>query len=283
MTHPGQILKREKLYAGKEMGQNFLSDPSTARRIVHRAGIDRDTKVLEIGPGLGALTLHIARETRRVTAVEKDRRLVPLLKQELADQGIDWVEILNQDILKTDLAEIAAGEKLVVIGNLPYNISSQILIRLVLERSYIDRAYLMFQKELAQRLIAQPGTKAYSCLSAVAGYASRIHVAAEVGPACFFPRPDVDSTVLEFEFFDRPEVPAELEPLIFGVIKAAFSKRRKSLKNSMAGGELGLAKPMVAEALKMAGIAPERRAETLSVEEFISLTRAVGSLKAGEE
>lgn len=279
MTHPGQILKREKLYAGKELGQNFLSDPGIAKMIVERTGIGPNSQVLEIGPGLGALTVHIAAISSKVTAVEKDRRLVPLLEEELETQGIRHVRILNQDILKTDFKEIAGDKKLVVIGNLPYNISSQILFRLIQERSRVERAFLMFQKELALRIKAGPGGKDYSRLSAVVQFASRVSVLTHVKPASFFPRPDVDSTVLEFEFIQDTGLEPALETLLFDVIKAAFSQRRKSLKNSLTGGELGLDKPRVSEALGRASIVPERRAETLSVEEFIALTRAVHELE----
>lgn len=278
MTHPGQLLKQEKLFAGKEMGQNFLSSPPTARMIVDRTGISADSRVLEIGPGLGALTIPIAEKTRQVVVVEKDRRLVPLLRQELENQDIDWVEILNTDVMKTDIAALAKDKKLVVISNLPYNISSQILFRLVQERVYIEKAFLMFQKELAVRILASPGKKAYSRLSAVAQYAADIECVAHVGPAAFFPRPAVESTVLGFNFHTGADVSRNTEALLFTVIKAAFSKRRKSLKNSLVGQDLGLQKQAIAQALSRAQISSERRAETLTVDEFLSLTRAVQPL-----
>jgi 16S rRNA (adenine1518-N6/adenine1519-N6)-dimethyltransferase len=278
MTHPGQLLKQENIYAGKEMGQNFLSSPEMARRIVDQTGIGPDTRVLEIGPGLGALTIPIAVKTRHVIAVEKDRRLIPLLHQELENHGIDWVKIVHQDFMKTDLPSLAGDRKLVVMGNLPYNISSQILFQLVRNRACIEKAYLMFQKELAERILAVPGKKAYSRLSAVAQYAADITGVASVGPACFFPRPAVDSAVLAFAFTAPPGVTAQTEALLFTVIKAAFSKRRKSLKNSLVGLDLGLDKPAIARVLDLAGIAPERRAETLTVSEFLFLTRAVETL-----
>ena len=277
MTHPGVLLKREKLFAGKEMGQNFLSDPGTAHMIVQRTGITAESKVLEIGPGLGALTRHICRITPDLTVVEKDSRIIPLLKEELEGE-VNKVQILNQDILKTDIPEIAQGKEMVVISNLPYNISSQILFRLIKHRSLISRAYLMFQKELAERIMAGPGSKSYSRLSAVAQYAAKIQHVAEIKPAAFFPRPDVDSTVVSFEFFQDRELSEETEDLLFSVIKAAFSKRRKTLKNSMSGGEMGWKKPMVGQALEAAGIQPERRAETLTVEEFKALTLAIEPL-----
>ncbi|MCG8567535.1 MAG: 16S rRNA (adenine(1518)-N(6)/adenine(1519)-N(6))-dimethyltransferase RsmA [Desulfobacterales bacterium] len=278
MTHPGVLLKREKLFAGKEMGQNFLSDPGTALMIVQRTGIAEDTKVLEIGPGLGALTRHICRVSKNVTVVEKDRRIIPLLQEELAEEGMNAVQILNQDILKTDFAEIAQGEQMVVISNLPYNISSQILFRIIKNRSLISSAYLMFQKELAQRIMSPPGSKSYSRLSAVVQYAADIRHVADIKPAAFFPRPDVDSTVLAFDLFQKRDLDEKTEDLLFDVIKAAFSKRRKTLKNSMSGGEMGMKKPFVGQALEMAGIQPERRAETLSVDEFKAITLSVQKL-----
>ncbi|MCG8686420.1 MAG: 16S rRNA (adenine(1518)-N(6)/adenine(1519)-N(6))-dimethyltransferase RsmA [Desulfobacterales bacterium] len=275
MTHPGELLKKNGLYAGKEMGQNFLSNPNTAQMIVDRTGINEENKVLEIGPGLGALTLPLAKTGASVVAVEKDRRIIPLLESELSDAGISNVSTINQNILKTDIFKIADGEKLVVMGNLPYNISSQILFKLVKARSVVSRAFLMFQKELAGRLIASPGGRDYSRLSAVVQFASKISHVADIGPSSFFPRPDVDSTVLRFDFFETPGMDSEQEDLLFDVIKAAFSKRRKTLRNSMAGGELGLKKQEAGQALEKAGIDPARRAETLTIEEFISLSKTV--------
>ncbi len=275
MTHPGQLLKQAKLYAGKELGQNFLSDPGKASAIVKKTGISADTKVLEIGPGLGALTIPIARATGDITAVEKDSRLIDLLGQELAEEELSHVRIINKDILKTDITALALDKKLVVVGNLPYNISSQILFKLVEVRASIKTAFLMFQKELAKRILAPPGGRDYSRLSAVVQYASDVRHFADVGPASFFPRPDVDSTILEFNFKPSTEFNAEQEKLLFRVIKAAFSKRRKTLKNSMSGAELGYEKAQISEILEDAGIDATRRAETLCVDDFITLTRSV--------
>ncbi|NOX35379.1 MAG: ribosomal RNA small subunit methyltransferase A [Deltaproteobacteria bacterium] len=275
MTHPGQLLKQKRLYAGKELGQNFLSNPGTARMIVEKTGISNDTRVLEIGSGLGALTIPIARITHHVTAVEKDSRLIPILQQELDNEDLKNVELINKDVLKLDIPGIAKDKKLVVIGNLPYNISSQILFRLVEERSCIKKAFLMFQKQLAKRIIAPPGGRDYSRLSAVVQYAADISFVADIGPSSFFPRPEVDSTILQFNFFEKKELSLEQEKLLFNVIKAAFSKRRKSLKNSMTGGEFEFKKDFIIKALELAGIDAKRRAETLTVDEFKSLSLAV--------
>lgn len=278
MTHPGQLLKEAKLYAGKELGQNFLSNPDTARMIVSKTITPNQPTVLEIGPGLGALTIPLAKSANRVISVEKDRRLIPLLEQELLKEDISNVTIVNKDVLKFDISDAADGKKLVVIGNLPYNISSQILFKLVKNRRHVDKAFLMFQKELAHRIIATPGNKAYSRLSAVVQYAADINHVADIGASSFFPKPDVESTILGFNFFDSPLLDDEQEDLLFDVIKAAFSKRRKSLKNSMVGGEFNYTKPMVVSALESAGIDPSRRAETLDVEEFKILASSVWNL-----
>ncbi|CCK82527.1 16S rRNA (adenine(1518)-N(6)/adenine(1519)-N(6))-dimethyltransferase RsmA [Desulfobacula toluolica] len=275
MTHPGQLLKQRKLYAGKELGQNFLSNPDTARIIVEKTGISKETRVLEIGSGLGALTIPIARIAYHVTAVEKDSRLIPLLQQELDTEGFKNVEIINKDVLKLDIAEIAKDNKLVVIGNLPYNISSQILFRLIEKRTCIEKAFLMFQKELANRIIAPPGGRDYSRLSAVVQYAAQVSRVAKIGPSSFFPKPEVDSTILRFNFFETKEFNLEQEKTLFNVIKAAFSKRRKSLKNSMTGGEFKFEKAFILKVLESAGIDSQRRAETLTVDEFKALALAI--------
>ncbi|WP_457552622.1 16S rRNA (adenine(1518)-N(6)/adenine(1519)-N(6))-dimethyltransferase RsmA [Desulfobacula sp.] len=275
MTHPGQLLKENHLYAGKEMGQNFLANPGTAKMIVEKIGISKDTHVLEIGPGLGALTIPLCHAAFHVTAVEKDYRLIPLLQQQLDNENLKNITIINKDVLKLDITQVNKDKKLVVIGNLPYNISSQILIKLIEERHCIETAFLMFQKELAKRIISPPGGRDYSRLSAVVQYAADISLVAQISPSSFFPRPDVDSTILKFDFFETREFNKEQEKLLFNVIKAAFSKRRKSLKNSMTGGEFEFEKEFVVTALEKAGIDPKRRAETLTVKEFISLARAV--------
>ena len=279
MTHPGQLLKNEKLYAGKELGQNFLSNPATANMIVQKTGISKETSVLEIGPGLGALTIPLAKTALHVTAIEKDLRLIPILQQELDNENLKNVHIINQDILKINFNEIAAkidpNKKLIVIGNLPYNISSQILFRLVEQRSCIKKAFLMFQKELANRIIAPPGKKDYSRLAAVVQYAADISFVAGIGPSSFFPKPEIHSTILQFKFFHEKDFTQAQEKILFNVIKAAFSKRRKTLKNSMTGGEFNFQKDFIIQALQQAGIDPSRRAETLNVTEFKSLAKAV--------
>ncbi len=273
MTHPRELLEKSNIYAGKSLGQNFLFDKGIARHIVDQAGIDENTKVLEIGPGLGALTIPISRKASSFVAVEKDSRLIPILEQELADENISGVHILQQDILQTDIRKIAKDDPLTIIGNIPYNISSQILFHLIQARDILSKAFLMFQHELARRIIAQPGTKHRSRLSVVAQYAAQVKHVMTIGPQCFFPRPGVSSTVLCFDFTRGNAYIPEMDPVVFSVIKAAFSKRRKSLKNAMTSGELGLDAQTVLLILDRAQIDPQRRAETLSVEDFMRIAR----------
>lgn len=251
--------------------------------IVSRAQLTAEDMVLEIGAGLGALTIPIAKVARSVFAVEKDATLSDLLKTELLVAGCTNIRLYNEDILKLDLAEIAAtaGQKLVVMGNLPYNISSQVLVKLIRGRSNVKRAVLMFQKELAERISASPGIKAYGRLSAMLAYCATVSTVAVIPANMFFPRPKVDSTVVEIRFEEKPAHPAKSEHLLFKVIKTAFGKRRKTLKNALIGNELQLDASAAAYFLKQAGIDPGRRAETLSAAEFVCLSNYLYDRDAG--
>ncbi len=274
MTTPRKLLAAWNLRARKEFGQNFLKEPSTAQMIVTRSGVSLEDVVLEIGAGLGALTIPIAQAARSVYAVEKDRGLADLLKTELLVAGLNNVTLLTQDVLKLDLMKLSAdiGQKLVVFGNLPYNISSQVLVQLIKGRDSIKRAILMFQKELAERISATPGIKAYGRLSVMLAYCAEIHPVATIPAKMFFPKPKVDSMVVEIRFKNRPTFPAKNEELLFKVIKTAFGKRRKTLKNALIGSTLQLDANAAHLFLGKAGIDPKRRAETLSVDEFVCLS-----------
>ena len=278
MKHPRQLLKEAGIFANRELGQNFLFKPDTAKIIVEKAEILKSDHVLEIGPGLGALTIEIAKQAGHVTVIEKDVRLIPLLKKEIHTQGISNIKIIQHDILKANIKELAQDKKLLVIGNLPYNISSQVLFKLIKERDSVEKAVLTFQKEMAERILSPPGTKDYSRLSVLARYAADIRFIANISPASFFPKPEVNSTVLSFNFSKQSELDNVQEALLFDIIKAAFSKRRKTLKNSMTGGELKYEKQFILRILTMAGIDAQRRAETLTVEEFKKITQLVFSI-----
>ncbi len=277
MTSPQTLLKAWNLRARKELGQNFLNDPQVAERIVARAGLTPDDVVVEIGAGLGVLTIAAARKAGKVIAVEKDRQLVPLLRAELLVHGFSHVRICEENILSASLSQLAGPDSrpLVIIGNLPYNISSQIVVKLIQERGLVDRAVLMFQKELAQRLCAGPGTKAYGRLSVVLQYCADLTPLFDVRATRFHPRPKVDSAVLGIKFKSHIDRPVADERLFTRVVQAAFGQRRKTLRNALAGGLLPLDTASAAQVLERCGIDPRRRAETLSVDEFVTLANEV--------
>ncbi|MBU1170633.1 MAG: ribosomal RNA small subunit methyltransferase A [Proteobacteria bacterium] len=283
MTSPRTILTAWNLHAKKQFGQNFLSDPSTPEMIVRKSGLAQGDIVFEIGAGLGALTIPCARLANKVYAVERDNQLVPLLKNEILAAGLmDKVDIIHDDILKVDLSAIAAkhGQQLRVMGNLPYNISSQILIWLVKARKHVDKAVFMFQKELADRIAAPAGSKNYGRLSAVVQYCAAISSVAKIDASQFFPKPKVDSEVIDIVFFDKPEWPANNEEFLFAVIKAAFGQRRKNLKNSLGSNLAGMDSKSIMTALEQVDIDHHRRAETLSIREFVMLSNALLDLSS---
>ena len=273
MTAPAVLMKAWKLYPKKQLGQNFLADANMAQAIVAYAGLAADDVVLEIGAGLGSLTLPLARQALKVIAIEKDRRLVELLGTEIIAAGLDNVSLVEKDILKVDIASLARTENkdLVVVGNVPYNISSQIMVQIIKARACIKKSVLMFQKELAQRIMAPPGTKAYGRISVMVQYCAKVRVLTEVKANLFFPKPNIDSLVLTVKFVPGTGEQARDESFLFNVIKAAFSKRRKTLRNSLTGFIPGFDAKVSANALEEAGIDPVRRAETLTVDEFVRL------------
>jgi 16S rRNA (adenine1518-N6/adenine1519-N6)-dimethyltransferase len=276
MTAPSTLLRAWQIPPLKQLGQNFLAEPATAAMIVRRAEIGPEEFILEIGAGLGALTIPAARIAKTVVAIEKDRRLSDLFRAELLAAGITNVELIHQDILDLDLAAVAvrAGGTLTVMGNLPYNISSQILVKLIRHRRHLKRAVLMFQKELCQRLTASPGGRDYGRLTVMLAWCAEIREVAELRANQFHPRPRIDSQVIEIRFRDRPECSDVDEAGLFLLIKTAFGKRRKTLRNALLKSTLGLDADSTARVLAAAGIDPCRRAETLAVEDFIRLERA---------
>lgn len=277
MTSPRTLLTAWNIQARKQLGQNFLSDPNVSRAIVARAAIAGDETVLEIGPGLGAITIPAAKKARRVIAIDKDGRIIGLLRAELLAAGIDNVAIREADILRVDLADLAreAGSRLVVMGNLPYNISSQVVVQLINARRHIDRAVLMLQKEMAQRICAGPGSKTYGRLSVMLGYCARTDALMQVRAHQFFPAPKVDSTIVGVRFADPPPTPADDEALLFQVVRAAFGKRRKTMRNALSQSDLKLDPPTCEQILTAAGIDPRQRAEQLPVETFVRLSNII--------
>ncbi|QTA83748.1 Ribosomal RNA small subunit methyltransferase A [Desulfonema limicola] len=281
MTSPRTLLKIWNLHPKKQFGQNFLSEPSTSKMIISRSNISPDDIILEIGAGLGALTIPAAGVAKQVYALDKDHQLIALLKTELLAQNLLNIELMEQDILKFDFQAFVnkknINQKLVVMGNLPYNISSQVLVQLIQSRKHVTRAVLMFQKELALRIMANPGVKDYGRITAMLKYCSDIKPLATIKAPMFFPKPKVDSEVVEICFKETPEYPADDEAFLFKVIKAAFGKRRKTLKNALSGSELAISADTSIKALEQAEIDPVRRAETLTIREFVNLSHTLSA------
>ncbi len=273
MTSPKTLLKAWNLRPKKKLGQHFLVDPSTSETIIRRAKITSNDTVVEIGAGLGALTIPLAKKAKHVYAVEADSQLTQLLKTELLVHELTNVEIIDKSILRVDMHSLAQkpDRPLIVIGNLPYNISSQVLIQLIHSRSNVKRAILMFQKELARRITASPGNKEYGRLTVMLSYCAEIKSIATIAASLFYPSPKVDSEVVEINFDISRQYPPHDETMLFQVIKAAFGNRRKTLKNALASSGLQIDPQAARQALNTAGIDPTRRAETLNVSEFISL------------
>lgn len=274
MTSPRILLAVHNIRPKKQLGQNFLSDPATAAMIVNRSGISREDIVLEIGAGLGALTIPVARIAQKVIAVDKDPKIIDILRTEIIANNLSNVVLMDRNILEVDIKALAEdfGRGIVVMGNLPYNISSQILVQLIKSRKAVSRAVLMFQREMAQRLTAQPGCKEYGRLTVMLQYCSHIKKVADVKASLFFPKPKVDSEVLELRFKKVLEYEADDETFLFRVVKAAFGNRRKTLKNSLYASELNIDANLAKHVLENSDIDPVRRAETLNTEEFVKLS-----------
>lgn len=259
------------------MGQNFLADPNIAAMIVEKGQFTEKDTVIEIGAGLGALTIPLASRTKHVFAVEPDREIAALLKNELLAADASNVSIVEKDILRCDLAAMVGPARrfVKVAGNLPYHISSPALLLLIRFRQSIDSAVLMFQREVAERLVAKPGTKTYGRLSVLIQYCANVRAIGQVAATAFHPKPRVDSTVVHISFLDTPPFAANDEAFLFGVVAAAFGQRRKMLKNALLNSSLGFSGHQLSTAFGEAQIDPKRRAETLSVQEFVRLSNAL--------
>jgi len=277
VARSGPIKQRTGLRPNKRLGQHFLVDRGIIEQIISRAGFQPSDMVLEIGPGQGALTLPLARSVGHVVAVEKDTRLAGLLEEKLSRAGIANVTLVNQDILKWEFNELSnlSSEKIQVIGNLPYNISSPFLEKLIDNRNLVSRAVLMFQLEVARRLTASPGSKAYGAMTLMVRYHARPTAFFEVSAEAFFPRPKVNSMVLELDL-ERPYPRRAVHDAdLKRVVKGAFAHRRKTLLNSLKGFCPSWNREMVLEAMRKCGIDPGTRAETLDMEDFLSLGTAL--------
>ncbi len=280
-----EIKERYEFKISKSLGQNFLTDKNIIDRIIDAADIGEKDLVIEIGPGLGVLTYEAAQLAGKVLAVEIDSNLIPILNENLAE--FDNVEIINCDFLKTDLVNLLEQhdkigsqrrEGVKIIGNLPYYITTPIIMKILEDRAPADSITIMMQKEVADRIKAAPGSKAYGALSVAVQYYCTVVDVAKVPRDVFYPQPKVDSAVLRLDI--REERPVELddESVFFACVKGGFGQRRKTLLNSITG-VCGLSKEEVAAALEEAGIDSIRRAETLTLTEFADLANAVNRRK----
>ncbi len=274
ISDPGvtrHILKAFDLHASKRLGQNFLIHGGTVEAIVETADICPGDRVLEIGPGIGTLTQGLAEAGASVTAVELDKKLPAVLAETLS--GYDRVRIVGGDILKTDIPALMGEEPFKVVANLPYYITTPILLTLLERRLPITRIVTMVQREVAERMIALPGGRDYGALSVAVQYYTEPRLAIEVSPRCFLPPPAVESAVMDCVVRKTPPVAVEDEKHFFRVVRAAFGQRRKTIGNALKS--LGLPRDILQGALSKAGIDPLRRGETLSLSEFAALAGAL--------
>ena len=270
-----EVIQKHGFDFQKKFGQNFLIDPHVLDKIIAAAGITKDDFVLEIGPGIGTMTQYLAEAAREVTAVEIDRNLIPILEETLAEY--DNVTVINQDILKLDLEALSqeknGGRPIKVVANLPYYITTPIIMGLFEKHLPLLSVTVMVQKEVADRMQVGPGTKDYGALSLAVQYYAEPYIVANVPPNCFIPRPGVGSAVIRLNRYQEPPVKVKDEQLMFRLIRASFNQRRKTLQNGIANsGELSFTKEQIAKALESLGISANIRGESLSLAEFAALS-----------
>ncbi|MCR5477324.1 MAG: 16S rRNA (adenine(1518)-N(6)/adenine(1519)-N(6))-dimethyltransferase RsmA [Lachnospiraceae bacterium] len=269
-----EILKKYDFRIQKKYGQNFLIDPHVLERIVTEAQVGPEDLVVEIGPGLGSLTQHLAEHAGEVVAVEIDRNLIPILEETLAEYHN--VTVLNEDILKVDLTQLShdhGDRPLKVVANLPYYITTPIVMGLLESRVPLKSITVMVQKEVADRMQVGPGTKDYGALSLAVQYYAKPEIVANVPPNCFIPRPNVGSAVIRLTLHDAPPVRVRDEKRMFALIRAAFGQRRKTLANALSNApEIRVSREQVTKALGELGLSETIRGEALTLEQFAGLS-----------
>ena len=264
-----ELVKKYNFKFSKSLGQNFLIDDSVPRDIVNGAEVDENDLVIEIGPGVGTLTAQLLKRAKKVVAIELDNDLIPILQQEIGDNP--KFTLIHNDALKVDFNEIIGEEKSVkLVANLPYYVTTPIIVKLLKEDYKFKSLTIMIQKEVAERMNAEPGNKDYGALSLLVQYYCNTSIVRRVPPQCFIPRPKVDSIVIRLERLEEPKVKVENEKLFFDIIRSSFNMRRKTLWNGVKS--LGLDKEKLEIAFENANIDPKRRGETLSIEEFAYLS-----------
>jgi len=262
-------ISRFGIKSRKSLGQHFLINETVLRKIVDLAQLAAEDYVLEIGPGTGNLTKYLVRKARKVFAIELDKELAAVLKSLIPNENL---EIIQADVLKYNIIKIKPKEaKLKVISNLPYNISTQVIFKMLESGGIFSELYLMLQKEVAERIVAEPGIKDYGILAVVAGLFSQPEMLLTLGPEVFKPRPKVESALVKFKILDEPRFPVADYNLFKKMVRACFAMRRKMIRNSLRKSRLGLALGRLDELLAQAGIAPTARPETISLEKLVKL------------
>ena len=268
------VIEKYNLSIQKKFGQNFLIDDSVLSKTVEAAGVTKDDTVLEIGPGIGTMTQYIAESAGKVIAVEIDRMLIPILADTLSEYKN--VKVINEDILKVDIEKIVqeenGGKPIKVVANLPYYITTPILMRLLESELPLESITVMVQKEVADRMAEKPGSKDYGALSLAIQYYTEPTMVQIVPPSCFIPQPGVDSAVIHLQCHKNPPVETVNSKFLFSVVRAAFAQRRKTLSNGVANGNLGLTREQVVSALEKLSLSPSIRGEKLSLQEFADLS-----------
>ena len=277
-----EIIQKYEFMFQKKFGQNFLIDTHVLEKIISAAGITKNDCVLEIGPGIGTMTQYLAENAGHVVAVEIDRNLIPILKETLADY--DNVTVINEDILRVDIKALAeeynGGKPIKVVANLPYYITTPIIMGLFESGVPIDNITVMVQKEVADRMKEGPGSKDYGALSLAVQYYAEPEIVANVPPNCFIPRPNVGSAVIRLT--RHKEMPVEVKDpaLMFKIIRASFNQRRKTLQNGLGNApELPYTKEQIAAAIAEMGLTPTIRGEALSLAQFAQLSYILGEMK----
>ncbi len=277
-----EIIQKYEFMFQKKFGQNFLIDTHVLEKIISAAGITKNDCVLEIGPGIGTMTQYLAENAGHVVAVEIDRNLIPILKETLADYNN--MTVINEDILRVDIKELAeeynGGKPIKVVANLPYYITTPIIMGLFESGVSIDNITVMVQKEVADRMKEGPGSKDYGALSLAVQYYAEPEIVANVPPNCFIPRPNVGSAVIRLT--RHKEMPVEVKDpaLMFKIIRASFNQRRKTLQNGLGNApELPYTKEQIAAAIAEMGLTPTIRGEALSLAQFAQLSDILGEMK----
>lgn len=278
LGNPGntiEVLQKYKFNFQKKFGQNFLIDTHVLDKIIRESGVTKDDLVIEIGPGIGTMTQYLCENAREVVAIEIDKNLIPILQDTLS--AYDNVTVINEDVLKVDIKKLAeeknGGKPVKVVANLPYYITTPIIMGLFESHVPIDSITIMVQKEVADRMQEGPGSKEYGALSLAVQYYAKPEIVANVPPNCFMPRPNVGSAVIRLTCHEKPPVEVEDEGFMFNIIRASFNQRRKTLVNGLGNAAfLSVTKEQVAEALEKMELSPTIRGEALSLEQFATLS-----------